>query len=62
MTCHKQEDHSDQGTVEHQSCHSILVKPDAFYIFHANGINNMKDHCNQDQEHTESDCNDKYRI
>ena len=47
------QDHCHNGSVEHQTCEAIGIKPGAFRIVSFDAVDDVHNHSHQDQEHTE---------
>ena len=62
MTCHKQEDNSNDCTIKYKTGNTVCIKEDVFSIFFVDCIDNMQNHRCQDQEHTKSNGNNESGI
>ena len=62
MSCQVQQDHNGQCPVEDQAADCILVKQDIFRIAASHCIDDMEDHGQQYEEHTEDDRHNKHSV
>ena len=62
ISCHEQDDHQHHRAVEHQAGHTVGIKQRLPVFLRPDGVDDGKDHRQQDQSHTDGDGDHEHRI